>query len=220
METYFDSRVDLLQRKLQKHSDRLKMKAEETFKIKDLKIKDLSGDLLTENLEKEVKAFKLKVRIYAAPVLQWLTVAQISTRMTSLAASWQSAKVVRTREKVSFFLGVMNLLFTALIFGMAPQCVVLIHRLTPQSLTRHDVQMGTHFVHRPGSLSPPLALLSIQEARLALLFVRPLLLYHHSQLYFLLDFAFKYLALGRLLLSIARVSRQRGDYLAEQSCLP
>jgi len=66
VETYFDSHVDLLQRKLQKHSDRLKMKAEEAFKInnlkiKDLKIKDLSGDILAENLEKELKNFKLKV---------------------------------------------------------------------------------------------------------------------------------------------------------------
>ncbi|KAF8204844.1 hypothetical protein BJ912DRAFT_1052166 [Pholiota molesta] len=117
IETYFDSHVDLLQRKLQKHSDRLKMKAEETFKIKDLnlkdlklkdlKIKDLSGDLLAENLEREIKSFKLK----------------LSTRVTSLQASWQSAKVVRTREKVSFFFGVMTLLFTALMFGLAPQWI-------------------------------------------------------------------------------------------------
>ena len=74
VETYFDSHVDLLQRKLQKHSDRLKMRAEETFKIKDLKIKDLklkdlsigdlSGDVLAENLEREIKSFKLKVRFF------------------------------------------------------------------------------------------------------------------------------------------------------------
>lgn len=56
METYFDSHIDLLQRKLQKHSDRLKLKAEETFKIRDL-----SGDVLSENFEREVKNFKLKV---------------------------------------------------------------------------------------------------------------------------------------------------------------
>jgi hypothetical protein len=56
IETYFDSRIDLIQRQLQKHSDRLKMKAEETFKIRDL-----SGDLLSENFEKEIKNFKLKV---------------------------------------------------------------------------------------------------------------------------------------------------------------
>lgn len=35
--------------------------------------------------------------------------------MTVLAASWQSAKVVRTREKLSFFFGVMTLLFSALV---------------------------------------------------------------------------------------------------------
>jgi hypothetical protein len=62
IETYFDSHVDLLQRKLQKQSDKLKLAAEEAFKIKDLKIKDLSGDLLAENLEREIKGFKVKVR--------------------------------------------------------------------------------------------------------------------------------------------------------------
>jgi hypothetical protein len=41
--------------------------------------------------------------------------------MTSLAASWQSAKVIRTREKVSFFLGVMNLVLSSLIFAKAPE---------------------------------------------------------------------------------------------------
>ncbi|TFK29327.1 hypothetical protein FA15DRAFT_664256 [Coprinopsis marcescibilis] len=102
VETYFDSHVDLLQRKLQKHSDRLKMKAEERFKIKDL-----SGDLLAENLEREVKNVKLK----------------FAARLTSVLATWKSAQVVRTREKVSFFLGVMNLLVSALLFGLAPQWV-------------------------------------------------------------------------------------------------
>lgn len=62
LETYFDSHVDLLQRKLQKHSDRLKMKAEETFKIKDMTINDLSGDMLAEHFEREFKSFRLKVR--------------------------------------------------------------------------------------------------------------------------------------------------------------
>lgn len=50
---------------------------------------------------------------------------QISTRMTSLSASWQSAKVVRTREKVLFFFGVMNVLLSTLLFSLAPQYVVL-----------------------------------------------------------------------------------------------
>ncbi|KAF8558953.1 hypothetical protein OG21DRAFT_1403528 [Imleria badia] len=102
METYFDSRLDLLQRQIQKHSDRLKTKAEEA-----LKKRAQSGDVLAENLEREIKNFKLKV----------------STRMQLLVSSWHSAKVVRTREKVSFFCGVMSLLVSALLFGMAPEWV-------------------------------------------------------------------------------------------------
>ena len=43
--------------------------------------------------------------------------------MTSLAASWQSAKIIRTREKITFMFGVMSLLFSALIFGIYPQYV-------------------------------------------------------------------------------------------------
>ncbi|KAF8911867.1 hypothetical protein CPB85DRAFT_1302844 [Mucidula mucida] len=97
-ETYFDSHVDLIQRKLQKHGDRLKMKA---------KIPELSGDLLAENLDREIKNFKHK----------------ISKRMTTLSNEWHSAKVVRTRDKISFFFGVMSVLFSALMFGMAPQWV-------------------------------------------------------------------------------------------------
>lgn len=57
METFFDSRLDLLQRQIQKHSDRLKSKAEEA-----LKKRVQSGDLLAENFDREVKNFKLKVR--------------------------------------------------------------------------------------------------------------------------------------------------------------
>lgn len=65
VETYFDSRLDLLQRRLSKHSDRLKLKAESKFNDvlkKDVfKIKS-NGDLLTNNLDKEMQKFKLKVR--------------------------------------------------------------------------------------------------------------------------------------------------------------
>jgi len=43
--------------------------------------------------------------------------------MQTLVASWHSAKVVRTRDKVTFFLGVMSLLVSAFLFGLAPQCV-------------------------------------------------------------------------------------------------
>ncbi|KAG1753674.1 uncharacterized protein EDB91DRAFT_1234105 [Suillus paluster] len=102
METFFDSRLDLLQRQIQKHSDRLKLKAEEA-----LKKRVQSSDVLAENFDREVKNFKLKV----------------SARMQSLVESWHSAKVVRTRDKVTFFFGVMSLLVSALMFGLAPQWI-------------------------------------------------------------------------------------------------
>ncbi|KAG7096620.1 hypothetical protein E1B28_004037 [Marasmius oreades] len=102
LETYFDSHVDLFQRKLQKHSDRLKLKATETQnRMRDLSL--APGEQIAE----EVKNFKLKV----------------SQRMTKLSSTWQSAKVVRTREKVSFFVGVMTLLFSSLMFSLAPEWI-------------------------------------------------------------------------------------------------
>ena len=117
METYFDSRLDLLQRQIQKHSDRLKMKAEEA-----LKKRAQSGDVLAENLDREIKNFKLKVFFASlAHVQAILTRVQVSARMQSLVSSWHSAKVVRTRDKLSFFFGVMSLLASALMFGMAPE---------------------------------------------------------------------------------------------------
>ena len=71
METYFDSRLDLLQRNLAKHSDRLKLKADkaisEMFK-KELvnRIKTSSGEIVADDLGREMKKFKLKVRaLYA-----------------------------------------------------------------------------------------------------------------------------------------------------------
>nr|VWO99654.1 N/A [Ganoderma boninense] len=111
METYFDSHLDLLQRNLAKTSDRLKLRAEET--LQDLK-KDVLKDGVLRimpssniQLEREVQRYKIKV----------------SQRLLKVTQTWHSAKVVRTREKVTFFLGVMSLLFTALLYGMAPEWI-------------------------------------------------------------------------------------------------
>jgi hypothetical protein len=61
METYFDSHIDLLQRSLQRHSDRLKLNAEKAFKIRSPSGDVLSKEVLSENFDREVKNFKLKV---------------------------------------------------------------------------------------------------------------------------------------------------------------
>ena len=69
METYFDSRLDLLQRNLAKQSDRLKMKADQAFqdllKQNILKqVKSPSGEVIADNLDREMQKFKLKARLY------------------------------------------------------------------------------------------------------------------------------------------------------------
>ncbi|KAI0650133.1 hypothetical protein C8Q79DRAFT_998052 [Trametes meyenii] len=111
METYFDSHLDLLQRNLAKTSDRLKMRAEET--LNDLK-KDVLKDGVFKimpapgaQLERDLQKYKLKV----------------SQRLLAITQTWHSAKVIRTREKVTFFMAVMSLLVTALLFGIAPEWI-------------------------------------------------------------------------------------------------
>ena len=63
METYFDSRLDLLQRSLAKHSDRLKVRAEETM-----------NEVLKKDMFKshsnfgELQQFRMKVRLLCLPL--------------------------------------------------------------------------------------------------------------------------------------------------------
>lgn len=63
METYFDSRLDLLQRRLSKQSERLKIRAEETlnemFK-KDL-FKRRPSSSTSQQFERDMQKFKVKV---------------------------------------------------------------------------------------------------------------------------------------------------------------
>ncbi len=86
METYFDSRLDLIQRSLTKHSDRLKVKADkafqEVFKKEVLqKIRSPSGEVLADNLEREMQKFKLRVR--PVPVADFYLTSSIFRRCHS-----------------------------------------------------------------------------------------------------------------------------------------
>lgn len=69
IETFFDSRMDLLERRLKKHSDKLKLRAEEAFKFKAP-----SGDLFAgKDIDREVQKFKLKVCLLSPVVGTTLT---------------------------------------------------------------------------------------------------------------------------------------------------
>lgn len=72
--------MDLLERRLKKQGEILKSRAN----VQLARIKTAPGDRYAKELEVEVKKFKSKV----------------SKRMMSLTTAWQSAKVIRTREKV------------------------------------------------------------------------------------------------------------------------
>jgi len=115
LETFFDSRLDLIQRQLAKRSEKLKMRAEGT--INDVFKKDLfkrRGSMhTTQQLDLEMQKFKAK----------------ISARVTKLAATWHTSNVVRFREKLTFFWGVMSLLITSLLFGMAPEWIHIAYTL-------------------------------------------------------------------------------------------
>ena len=65
METYWDARMDLLQRNISKRKDRLKMRAELALN-EIFKGKPPSPDLLAENFEREVARLKRKVRVFAS----------------------------------------------------------------------------------------------------------------------------------------------------------
>ena len=59
--------------------------------------------------------------------------------------------------------------------------------------------MGPHCIYRARRLPPTTAVLHLQEARLALLPLRPLLLRDHPQFHLFLDFPFESCSLRRLL---------------------
>lgn len=60
METYWDARIDLLQRNISRRKDKLKMRAELALN-EIFKGKRPSPDALAENFEREVVKLKLKV---------------------------------------------------------------------------------------------------------------------------------------------------------------
>ena len=96
--------------------------------------------------------------------------------MTKLTASWHSAKTVRTREKVTFFVGVMSLLFTALMFGNYPEYAL--YGLAPTTRLT-TLQVPSHHVHRGSSYTTTHTRVLLQETGLALLPLRSMLLLQH-----------------------------------------
>jgi hypothetical protein len=149
----------------------------------------------------------------------------MSTRMNGLASAWQSTKVVRTREKISFFCGVMSVVATALLFGMAPEWIHVSFTLQalyffPMRFYTYKKKQWHYFLFDLCYYANILSLLYIWVfPGSASLFVACYCLAHGASRLFrvILD------ALGAECLSSPfysfRLTRQRSNHVAEQSCL-
>ncbi|WWC60822.1 uncharacterized protein I303_103398 [Kwoniella dejecticola CBS 10117] len=141
IETFFDSRLDLFNRRLKAQSSRIKSRAVELLP-KGLRTpggggssilyldgdepppnndkdreergdrdRDRVGDKYRKEVEREVERIKVK----------------LAAKVTHLSGTWRSAQVVRTKDKISFLFGVMSLAFTCLLYGMAPEYFPLVY---------------------------------------------------------------------------------------------
>ncbi|QRV76620.1 membrane protein [Ceratobasidium sp. AG-Ba] len=126
LETYFDSRIDLLERRFKQHSDRWKRKAGIALKrttSEALKRTKTPTAELSRLYDERSKEFEVELAKYKQ---------KLQDRMSTVQKAWESATVVRTREKVdaglvSFFYGVMMVLASALMFGLAPEWIHVVY---------------------------------------------------------------------------------------------
>ncbi|VDC06239.1 unnamed protein product [Peniophora sp. CBMAI 1063] len=106
MEDYFDSRIDLVSRKLAKRRESLQLRLSLGGILRRTNSAP-GAEALSEQFEREIARLQLKMK----------------SRMISLTTAWRSSRVVRTREKFSFVFGVMSILLSALLFGLYPTWV-------------------------------------------------------------------------------------------------
>ncbi|ORY28316.1 putative integral to membrane protein [Naematelia encephala] len=130
VETFFDSRLDLFNRRLKAQSARLKSRAVELLP-KGLRTPAGGGILLVEDEEddnasgeeggaRERRGTGERYRREVEREVERIKV-KLAAKVTNLSSQWRSAQIVRTKEKVSFLFGVMSLTFTCLLYGLAPE---------------------------------------------------------------------------------------------------
>ncbi|CDZ96415.1 Uncharacterized conserved protein [Phaffia rhodozyma] len=154
LETFFDSRLDLIERQLKVHKDRLKYKAGEVLSKSSANLRALApkspriwpsdrpeGDedftdrgisrARSDSLEEAAateharKGMKKEERWLLAEKELRKFKDKTQDRLQSLSTSWESARHLRTRDKVSFFFGVMTVLTSCLMVGLYPEWIPL-----------------------------------------------------------------------------------------------
>ncbi|CAE6414332.1 unnamed protein product [Rhizoctonia solani] len=120
LETYFDSRIDLLERRFKHHSDRWKRKA--GYALKRTTSEALKRTKTPTELTRLYDERSKEIEVELAKIKK-----KFQKRISTVQDAWESATVVRTREKVSFFYGVMMVLASALLFGLAPEWLHVVY---------------------------------------------------------------------------------------------
>ncbi|WVQ71907.1 hypothetical protein IAR50_001449 [Cryptococcus sp. DSM 104548] len=130
IETFFDSRLDLFNRRLKAQSSRLKNRAVELLP-KGLRTPRGGGILLLDEEEEEDEDERAervnpadKYRKDVEREVDRIKV-KLAAKVTHLSATWRSDQVIRTRDKVCFLFGVLSLAFTAFIYGRCPEWLPL-----------------------------------------------------------------------------------------------
>ncbi|PWN30579.1 hypothetical protein BDZ90DRAFT_229596 [Jaminaea rosea] len=110
LETYVNPRLDWAERRFRPYVNDVKLKARAR---RENLVKRARSKQEIKALEKELTKLRGKV----------------SDRVDKLNARWTDAKNVRLRDKLSFLVGVMNLVASSLIFAFRPEWVPLVYTL-------------------------------------------------------------------------------------------
>ncbi|KAK0553677.1 hypothetical protein OC845_001149, partial [Tilletia horrida] len=110
IETFWESRLDLVDRRWKEYREGIKREAR--ARVQRTKEKALSRAEV-KAMEKEVVKLRKKA----------------SERVDRLGKQWRDAKTVRLRDKVSFVVGVLNLVTTSLLINSRPDLIPLVYSI-------------------------------------------------------------------------------------------
>ncbi|TKY88339.1 hypothetical protein EX895_002691 [Sporisorium graminicola] len=109
-ETYFSPRIDLAGRKWSAFSGDVRSRAR---RRREELVRKAKSKRELQQMDDELKKMRSKV----------------SKRIENLQQRWMDAKVVRLRDKVSFVVGVCNLVVSSLVFALRPELVPTLYSL-------------------------------------------------------------------------------------------
>ncbi|CCF49390.1 hypothetical protein NDA14_007963 [Ustilago hordei] len=107
-ETYVSSRIDLAGRQWSAFSGNMRSRAR---RRREQLVKKAKSKRELQQMDDELRKMRLKV----------------SKRIENLQQKWMDAKVVRLRDKISFVVGVLNLVVSSLVFALRPEYIPMVY---------------------------------------------------------------------------------------------